>query len=101
MSVPIASVAIPAAIDAEAPPEDPLGVSAGFQGLRVTPESRLSVRPNMASSGVVVLPTMTAPAARNRSTQMSSRSGMWSRNSRVSAAALLLAVNAIFGREWQ
>ena len=83
MSVPIARVVMPAATDAEAPPEDPPGVSAGSQGLRVTPDNRLSVRPNMASSGVVVLPTMTAPAARNRSTQMSSRSGMCSRNSRL------------------
>jgi hypothetical protein len=74
---------IPAATDAEAPPEDPPGVRAGSQGLRVTPDNRLSVRPNMASSGVVVLPTITAPAARNRSTQMSSPSGMCSRNSRL------------------
>jgi hypothetical protein len=75
MSVPIASGVIPAATDAEAPPEDPPGVKAGSHGLRVTPDSRLSVRPNMASSGVVVLPMMTAPAARSRSTQISSRSG--------------------------
>ena len=83
MSVPIASGVTPAATDAEAPPEDPPGVRAGSHGLRVMPDNRLSVRPNMASSGVVVLPTMTAPAARSRSTQMSSRSGMKSRNSRL------------------
>src|SRR5689334_18604303 len=45
MSVPIARVVIPAATDAEAPPEDPPGVRAGSQGLRVIPDKRLSVRP--------------------------------------------------------
>src|SRR5215831_14941795 len=83
MSVPIASGVTPAATDAAAPPDEPPGVSAGSQGLRVMPDSRLSVRPSIASSGVVVLPMMTAPAARSRSTQMSSRSGTCSRNSRL------------------
>src|SRR3984885_15290253 len=83
MSVPIARVVTPAATDADGPPEDPPGVRAGSHGLRVIPDNRLSVRPSMASSGVVVLPTMTAPAARKRSTQISSRSGTKSRNNRL------------------
>ena len=75
MSVPMASGVTPAATDATAPPEDPPGVRLRSQGLRVMPDNRLWVRPISANSGVVVLPTIVAPAARNRSTQISSRSG--------------------------
>ena len=75
MSVPTASGVTPTATDATAPPEDPPGVRQGSQGLRVTPDNWLCVRPSSANSGVVVLPIMTAPADLSRSTQMSSRSG--------------------------
>jgi hypothetical protein len=37
LSVPVASVVVPAASAAAAPPEEPPGVFFGFQGLRVTP----------------------------------------------------------------
>src|SRR5687768_4806155 len=67
-SVPTASGPIPAATAAAAPPDDPPGVLAGFHGLRVMPVSGLSVTPFQPNSGVVVLPTMTAPCSRSRAT---------------------------------
>jgi hypothetical protein len=50
------------------PPLDPPGVRSRFQGERLTPWTRflvIAVKPN---SGVFVLPTTIAPAARSRST---------------------------------
>src|ERR1044071_5973538 len=64
-SVPTASGPMPEATAAAAPPEDPPGVFAGFQGLRVMPVSGLSVTPFQPNSGVVVLPSNTAPASRS------------------------------------
>jgi crotonobetainyl-CoA:carnitine CoA-transferase CaiB-like acyl-CoA transferase len=57
------------------PPDDPPGVRARSQGLRVTPHRGLSVKPEWANSGVVVLPTMIAPAWTRRSTMAASWSG--------------------------
>src|SRR5687768_14489132 len=65
-SVPTASGAMPAATAAAAPPEEPPGVLAVFQGLRVMPVSGLSQTPFQPNSGVVVLPTSTAPCSRRR-----------------------------------
>src|SRR5439155_5494838 len=65
-SVPTASGPMPAATAAVAPPEEPPGVFAGFHGLRVMPVSGLSVTPFQPDSGVVVLPTSTAPCSRRR-----------------------------------
>src|SRR5256886_11150807 len=65
-SVPTASGPIPEATAAAAPPEEPPGVFAGFQGLRVMPVSGLSVTPFQPNSGVVVLPSSTAPCSRRR-----------------------------------
>src|SRR6185503_8461082 len=65
-SVPTASGPIPAATAAAAPPDEPPGVFALFQGLRVTPVSGLSVTPFQPNSGVVVLPSSTAPCSRSR-----------------------------------
>ena len=59
---------MPAATAAAAPPDDPPGVLAGFQGLRVMPVSGLSVTPFQPNSGVVVLPSSTASASRSRAT---------------------------------
>ena len=67
-SVPSASAHMPAATAAPAPPLDPPGVRSGFQGLRVIPVKGLSVTPFMANSGVVVLPSSTAPCSRSRAT---------------------------------
>ena len=53
----------PAATAAPLPPLDPPGVWATFQGLRVTPQPSDSVSPMIASSGSLVFPRITAPAA--------------------------------------
>ena len=71
-SVPSASAAIPAATAAAAPPLEPPGSSAGSSGLRVVPSAEW-VKPQIASSGIRVLPSTTAPAARRRLTSSSSR----------------------------
>ena len=73
-SVPTASGPIPEATAAAAPPEEPPGVFRGFQGLRVIPVSGLSVTPFQPNSGVVVLPSSTAPASRKRATAGASSS---------------------------
>src|SRR5687768_18194080 len=65
-SVPTASGPMPDATAAAAPPEEPPGVFALFQGLRVMPVRGLSVTPFQPNSGVVVLPTITAPCSRSR-----------------------------------
>src|SRR5215469_9733273 len=58
--------ATPAAVSAEAPPDDPPGVCARFHGLRVVPWSGESVSAFQPNSGVVLLPRIARPAARNR-----------------------------------
>ena len=65
-SPPGARAAMPVATETAAPPEEPPEALSGFQGLRVMPESGLSVTPFQPNSGVVVLPKKTAPAARSR-----------------------------------
>src|SRR5881394_4495899 len=64
-SVPTASGPMPDATAAAAPPEEPPGVFFGFHGLRVMPVSGLSVTPFQPNSGVVVLPSSTAPCSRS------------------------------------
>jgi len=76
MSVPSASGTQPAATAAPDPPEEPPGVRDESHGLRVTPQSRLCVKLEYANSGVVVLPTMMAPAPSSRSTMSALRSGI-------------------------
>src|SRR5512147_2144610 len=73
-SVPTVSGAMPEATAAAPPPEEPPGVIFGFQGLRVIPVSGLSVTPFQPNSGVVVLPTSTAPCSRRRATTGASSS---------------------------
>src|SRR5262247_2617126 len=79
-SVPTASGARPAATAAPAPPDDPPGVRSRFHGLRVRPKIRLSVMPTQPSVGVLVLPTMMAPAAFMRATAGASSPGTLSRS---------------------
>src|SRR5580692_10313569 len=67
-SVPSASGANRATSAADDPPDEPPGVFALFQGLRVMPVSGESVEPFQPNSGVVVLPMKTAPASRSRAT---------------------------------
>ncbi|CAB4591847.1 unannotated protein [freshwater metagenome] len=71
MSLPSASATQPLATAAAEPPLDPPGVREGSCGLRVTPHSGLSVMPAWANSGVLVLPTMMAPASSNDCTTAS------------------------------
>ena len=65
----------PAATAAALPPLEPPGLRCGFQGLRVTPQVADSVKPQIASSGSSVLPTMIAPASRSRRTISQSAAG--------------------------
>ncbi len=69
---------MPAAMAAADPPLDPPGVRSGFHGLRLTPKTRFFVRPVKPNSGVLVLPTMIAPAAFNRATCTESAQGLYS-----------------------
>jgi hypothetical protein len=67
----------PAAVRAEAPPDEPPGECAVFHGLRVVPCSGESVSAFQPNSGVVVLPISGRPALRKRSvTAASSAAGV-------------------------
>src|SRR6476469_3635465 len=72
-SVPRCSAPAPVAAQTAAPPLEPPGVIASFQGLTVTPESGESVTAFQPSSGVVVRPRNTAPALRNPATDGASQ----------------------------
>src|ERR1700736_890166 len=71
-SDPVANGTMPEAMAAALPPDDPPGERARSHGLRVDPKSGDSVSAFHPSSGVLVLPTTTHPAATRRST-----SGEW------------------------
>jgi len=75
MSVPSANGTQPEATAAPDPPDDPPGVREISQGLRVMPHSGESVNPEVANSGVFVLPTIMAPAVSSRSTSTGFQSG--------------------------
>ena len=81
MSEPSARATIPAARAVAAPPEEPPHVRAVSHGLRVAPKTGLKVCDPAPNSGVLVLPTVTAPAARSRATIRASWSGTQSANS--------------------
>ncbi len=66
MSDPSARATQPDATAAALPPDEPPGVRRGSYGLRVTPQSGLSVCRVWANSGVVVWPMMIAPARAQR-----------------------------------
>lgn len=63
-SLPCAIGTSPAATAAAAPPDEPPALRATFHGLLVI-RSGVSVVPHSPSSGTVVSPTITAPAARS------------------------------------
>jgi hypothetical protein len=67
-SLPRAAAASPAATAAAAPPLEPAGECANDHGLRVAPANSVSVNGHRHSSGALVRPTITAPAARSRRT---------------------------------
>ena len=68
---------MPVARAAAEPPLEPPAVRARFHGLRVAPNTALTVFGPNANSGVLVLPITIAPAARRRSTTSASSSGTW------------------------
>src|ERR1700754_646078 len=72
-SEPMAAATNPAATAAALPPDDPPGVCPLDHGLRVYPNPGPLVNGHCPNSQVLVLPTMTAPAARSlRTTSESS-----------------------------
>src|SRR5919197_244851 len=73
--VPMANGPMRVATAAPAPPLEPPGVRSRCHGLREMPVTGLSVTPLKPNSGVVVLPSMTAPAALRRSTTGASSDG--------------------------
>src|SRR5690606_34306385 len=77
-SVPTESGAMPSATAAAEPPLDPPLVLVGSHGFPVLPVSGLSVTPFQPNSGLVVLPTNTAPASRSRATEGASAAQSWS-----------------------
>jgi hypothetical protein len=74
-SVPWAIGTMPVATATAEPPEEPAGLRARFQGLRVAPNSTFTVLAPAANSGVLLLPSTTAPAALSRRTASASASG--------------------------
>src|ERR1700753_1143257 len=73
-SEPTATGTTPAATAAADPPDEPPGVCPGCHGLRVMPNAGPSVNGHCPSSGVLVLPTMTAPAPLSSPTSSQSAS---------------------------
>jgi len=71
-SDPSATAAIPVATATALPPLEPPGVRPGDHGLRVGSRPAPSVNGQIASSGIVVVPTTRAPARRSRATSSSS-----------------------------
>src|SRR5580698_7081536 len=70
---------IPVASATAEPPEDPAQDFVGSNGLPVAPYTALRVLAPAPNSGVLVLPTTMAPAARTAATSRSSCLGTWSR----------------------
>ena len=66
---------MPVATATADPPDEPAGLSAGFHGLRVAPNSAFTVFAPVANSGVLVLASTMAPAALRRRTTSASCSG--------------------------
>ncbi len=76
MSLPSSAPVRPAATAAAPPPVLPPAVSAGFQGFVVRPNSLLTDCQSAFATGTLVLPRITAPAARSRCTLGASSSAM-------------------------
>src|SRR4029434_3935399 len=66
----------PAAAATPAPPDDPPGDASGCQGFRVRPCNGFTVVTRIESSGVLVRPTMIAPARRRLRTSGESLGAM-------------------------
>jgi hypothetical protein len=76
-SDPSANGSMPLATAAAAPPDEPPLVFAGSYGLRVAPKTLLNVCEPAPNSGVLVLPSVIAPAACKRSTIRWFSVGTW------------------------
>ena len=74
-SVPCASGSMPVATDTADPPDEPAGLSAGFHGFLVAPNTALTVLAPAANSGVLVFASTMAPAAFSRRTTSASSPG--------------------------
>ena len=71
-SVPWAMGPMPTATATPAPPLEPPAIRSGFQGLAQGGPSVLLVKAARPNSGVLVLPSKTAPASRRRSQRIES-----------------------------
>ena len=80
VSLPSAMGIMRAAKATAAPPLLPPQVLAGSYGFRLAPKTRLKVCEPAPNSGVLVLPTVSAPAVRMRATIRASSAGTWSAN---------------------
>ena len=104
-SVPWASGSMPVATATAEPPDEPAALSAGFQGLRVAPNTGLTVLAPAANSGVLVLASAMAPAALRRRTTSASSSGTKSANSGdpklVRMPAVCVTSLTPMGRPWR
>ena len=67
MRGPVPTKHVPKAKEVAVPPEDPPGVFFRFQGLPVTPQPRLHVKPAQENADVAVRACKIAPSARMRS----------------------------------
>src|SRR5580692_4307312 len=67
-SLPMPIGDMPAAIDADSPPDEPPGVRSRFHGLLVRPVTRLSVSVHDENSGMLVFASGMPPAALYRAT---------------------------------
>src|SRR5207302_8991113 len=85
-SLPTPPAEQPEAIAAASPPLDPPAVRSRSQGLFVRPYKRLSVSQAISSSGVLVTPSMIAPAVRSRPTRGASFSATNPARRRVPAS---------------
>ena len=82
-SVPWAMGTVRAATCAAEPPEEPPAVRSGAQGLCARPKLPGSVTGMSESSGTLVVPSTTSPAARKRRTSSLSRGGAQPRQMRL------------------
>ena len=83
---------MPVARATAAPPLLPPHVFDMSQGLRVAPNTSLKVCEPAPSSGVLVLPTVMAPACRSRSTMRAVSSGTWPSKARLPNVVRMPAV---------
>ncbi|MCY1221347.1 hypothetical protein D9M72_334000 [compost metagenome] len=72
VSVPVAAGARPAATAAAEPPDEPPGTRLVSHGLRTGPKCEFSLDEPIANSSILVLPSVTMPAAAMRSTTVAS-----------------------------